>query len=324
MRATVSIVIVNWNSGSMLRKCLRHCERQTIVADRIFVVDNASQDGSAEGLHHYSGVTLLRMSTNLGFAAANNRAIALCDSEYVVLLNPDAFPDAGWLEALLRAAVVNPRIAAFGSRQMQYGAEDVLDGTGDQYFITGQIRRAGYQKKCTAAHLAAHEIFSPCAAAAMYKLDALNECGGFDEDFFCYAEDVDLGFRLRLRGYIAWYVPEAVVHHMGSAATGGQHSDFATYYGHRNVIWVFVKNMPGLLFWLLLPLHIALNLASLILLAMRGQFIVGVRAKTDAMRGVGLMWKKRKQIAKSTQVSAGEILEQMKWPKFQAVFNSRD
>ncbi|MCU4121264.1 glycosyltransferase family 2 protein [Variovorax sp. N23] len=293
MKPSVSIVIVNWNSGPMLMKCLRLCLEQTVPADRIFVVDNASQDDSLQGVDELPGVTLMRMPTNLGFAAGNNRAVACCETDFVVLLNPDAFPEPRWLEALLDAAQASPDVAAFGSRQMQEGVDGMLDGTGDQYFISGRIRRAGYRQRCMPSDLMAREIFSPCAAAAMYRLDVFRECEGFDEDFFCYAEDVDLGFRMRLLGHRAWYVPGAVVHHVGSGAVGGQHSNFATYHGHRNLVWVFVKNMPGSLFWLFLPIHVALNIASVIVLAARFQGRIAWRAKRDSILGIPKFWGKR-------------------------------
>jgi GT2 family glycosyltransferase len=236
MKPTVTIVIVNWNSGALLRQCVEHCLSQTVQADAIVVVDNASQDESLAGLHGLTGVTVMRMDENLGFAAGNNRAIERCTTDWVALLNPDAFADPGWLEALLTAAALHPGVVAFGSRQMQHGVEGVLDGIGDCYYISGQIRRDRYQMPCRPEDLVAREIFSPCAAAAMYRTDVLRECSGFDEDFFCYAEDVDLGFRMRLLGHRAWYVPEAVVHHKGSATVGGRHSDFAAYHGHRNLV----------------------------------------------------------------------------------------
>jgi len=96
------------------------------------------------------------------------------------------------------------------------------------------------------------ETFSPCAAAALYRASALREAGPFDADYFCYSEDVDLGFRLRLLGYTCWYAPDSVAHHVGSAITGGR-SDFTMYHGVRNGIWTYVKDMPGVLAWLCLP-----------------------------------------------------------------------
>ncbi len=108
------------------------------------------------------------------------------------------------------------------------------------------------------------EVFSACAAAALYRRDVFEALGGLDEDFFCYMEDVDLGFRLRLAGWGCTYVPTAVVHHVGSA-TSGRRSHFTTYHGHRNLVWVFFKNMPGALLWLYLPQHFSLTSSSVAL-----------------------------------------------------------
>jgi GT2 family glycosyltransferase len=98
------------------------------------------------------------------------------------------------------------------------------------------------------------------------------------------------------------YVPDAVVHHVGSATTGGQHSDFSVYHGHRNLVWTFVKDMPGILFWLLLPLHVMLNLVSIVWLALRGQGRVILKAKRDAWLGLPKMWRKR-QLVQSTRIA---------------------
>jgi len=131
--------------------------------------------------------------------------------------------------------------------------------------------------------------------------------GGFDEDFFLYVEDVDLSFRLRLMGHRCLLVPGAVVHHVGSATTGGQRSDFSVYHGHRNLVWAFVKNMPGALFWLLLPLHLLLNLITACVFIVRGQGGVILRAKRDAIKGLPCAWAKRKKIQARRTVRLREI-----------------
>lgn len=305
---TVTVIIVNWNSGELLAECLRRLGAQTVQPERVLVVDNASTDGSITGAGKLAGnVTVLRMNANLGFAAGNNRALAECETELVALLNPDAFPEPDWIERLLAAARAHPEIAAFGSRQLCQGDPEVLDGIGDIYHMSGLAWRGGHGMRQQARDLVAREIFSPCAAAALYRRQVLEDSGGFDEDFFCYQEDVDLGFRLRLAGHKAMYVPDAVVHHVGSASTGGQWSDFAVYHGFRNPVWVFVKNMPGALFWLLLPLHAALNLASILLFSMRGQGSVILKAKWDALLGIPRMWRKRRAIQANRIASIGGI-----------------
>ena len=309
--ATVSVIIVNWNSGEHLANCLNHLAQQSVQPGRIWVVDNASSDSSATEIKAQDNLSVLVMDSNLGFAKGNNHALNQCTTEYVALLNPDAFPEPDWLERLLAAAASHPDAAAFGSRQRCATRPELLDGIGDVYHISGLVWREGHGQKPSAARLISHEIFSPCAAAALYRREALRRVGGFDNDYFCYVEDVDLGFRLRLSGYKAIYVSGAVVNHIGSVATGGQHSDFAVYHGHRNLVWAYVKNMPGMLFWVFLPLHLLLNVVSLFWFSVRGQAGVIFRAKRDAIRGLPAMWRKRKVVQSSRVATYREILSAM-------------
>lgn len=304
---SVTVVVVNWNGGELLTGCLLHLLKQTHRPEKILVVDNGSTDDSADRACRVPGVTLKRLGANLGFAAANNRALRECDSELVALLNPDAFPEPTWLENLLRAAQQNPKVAAFGSKQLMAGASGRLDGAGDVYHFSGLVWRNGYGAVMRSEYEREADIFSACAGAAVYRRAALIQVGGFDEDYFCYVEDVDLGFRLRLAGYKAMYVPGAVVYHVGSASTGGQHSDFAVYHGHRNLVWTFVKDMPGALFWLLLPLHVLLNLGSLLWFTVHGQGGVIWRAKRDAIKGLPSMWAKRRGIQAGRVGGSGVI-----------------
>jgi GT2 family glycosyltransferase len=308
---SITVIIVNCNSGKLLAECLRCLKAQTIQPIRILLVDNASTDSSLTDAGELAkNVTLLPMNDNLGFAAANNLGLSECDTEFVALLNPDALPEADWLEHLLEAAHARPEAAAFGSRQLCYDNPEILDGIGDIYHISGLAWRNSYGKHQQPKDLTARGIFSPCAAAALYRRQALTDAGGFDEDFFCYMEDVDIGFRLRLAGHKAIYVPDAVVHHAGSVSSG-EWSDFAVYHGYRNQLWVFIKNMPGALFWLLLPLHMIVNLASILasifLFPIRGKGKVLLRAKRDALIGIPFMWRKRRNIQASRVASISEI-----------------
>lgn len=305
--STVTVLIVNWNSGELLAQCLKHLTAQTIQPAQILVIDNASTDNSIENLDRFENISILKSDKNLGFAAGNNLALDKCNSEFIALLNPDAFPEPGWLENLLMAATANPDVAAFGSRQLQQSNPDCLDGTGDAYHMSGLIWRDRFGQKQQPSDLEQREIFSPCAAAALYRRQAVVDVGGFDEDFFCYVEDVDLGFRLRLAGHRAMYIPGAIVHHVGSATTGGQHSDFAVYYGHRNLVWAFLKNMPGMLLWALLPLHLLMHVAGTVFFIARGQAKVILRAKWDAVKGVPRAWRKRKKIQARRVATTGDI-----------------
>jgi len=295
----VAVIIVTWNASALLGDVLSALSRQTFAPQRVVVVDNGSADveRTAALVASHPGVEWMPLSDNQGFAAANNAGIARCTGvEFVALLNPDAFPEPDWLLQLVSAAKSHPESASFASRLLMHSNPGFLDGAGDCMSIYGKPRRRGYGLRSDGVFMRAEPVFCPSAAAALFRRHAVMEVGGFDDDYFCYVEDVDLGFRLRLAGYQAMYVPDAVALHVGSATTGGQHSDFSVYHGHRNLVWTFVKNMPGILFWLLLPLHLALNLVTIVVFVVRGQGRVILRSKRDAIKGLPQVWAKRKKI----------------------------
>jgi len=302
------VVIVNWNSEHFLDRCLSALLAQTVTPHEIILVDNASSDASPGILHHFPSVRVLAQNKNLGFARGNNQAIkaASPDTEWIAFLNPDAFAEPRWLEILLLTARDYPAFAMFSGRLVNATDPELLDGAGDAYHISGRVRRIGHGQRMRSFAVRKHEVFSPCAAAALYRQSALLEAGGFDDDYFCYVEDVDLGFRLRLLGYRCLYVPDSIAHHIGSAITGDR-SDFSVYHGHRNLVWTYVKDMPGILFWLLLPIHLAFNFAAVIYFTMRGQGRIILRAKRDAIKGISKMWHKRRQIQNSRRASVMDI-----------------
>ena len=312
MAARVSVIIVNWHAEDMIGETLAALDRQTRAPDRVVVVDNGSGKPLPVARYAHGPVRVLTMPRNVGFAAANN--VAACeetDAEWLALLNPDALPEPGWLAALMAAAAGHPECQFFGSTQLTGQGGAVIDGLGDVYHVCGAAWRDGHGKRNERLPTTCREIFAPCAAAALYRRDAYLDVGGFDEDFFCYFEDVDLGFRLRLRGYRAMHVPGAVVHHLGGGTTGGGRSDFAVYHGQRNLVWAFVKNMPGIHLWRYLIQHLMFNLASLAVHALRGQGWVALKAKWAALAGLRRMTLKRAQVRGQTRVPPGEVLDKM-------------
>jgi GT2 family glycosyltransferase len=291
------VVVVNWNSGPLLDRCLAAVAAQTLAPAAIVVVDNDSQDGSADGLEvRFPGVRVLRPGRNLGFAAANNLAVAdWAGVDWLALVNPDAFPEPRWLERLAAAAAAHPDYTFFASRLVSAGDPRRLDGTGDVYSPSGLAWRRDHGRPVAEAPDTASEVFSACAAAALYRRDAFLEVGGFDESYFCFFEDVDLAFRLRLAGHRCLYVPDAVVHHVGSATTR-RGSDFAVYHGHRNLVWTYVKDMPWPLVLTCLPQHLLLNVVSLAWFTLRGRPRVIFRSKWDALRNLPRVFAARRAV----------------------------
>jgi GT2 family glycosyltransferase len=291
----VAVVIVNFNSGTFLGQCLDALQAQTVTPDRCIVVDNASDDDSFAAVENRPGwIWSLPLDVNSGFAAGNNIAISFVgDCEHVALLNPDAVPAPDWLENMLAGVDRHERNASYGCLMLGRREDDPLDGTGDVYHVSGLYWRRDHGRPSAGVKRAEAEIFSPCAAAALYHLKSFRDVGGFDEDYFCYSEDVDIGFRLRARGCRAWYLPDAMVRHAGSAITG-RRSDFTTYYGHRNLVWTYIKNMPGRYFWIYFPQHVMMNIVSIIVFSLRGQGGAILKAKVDAIRGISRAIEKRR------------------------------
>ena len=304
-----AIIIVAWNCWPLLFKCLDTLQTQSVTGFRIVIVDNGDAEPPqlAYATSH-ANVTYIKSPCNLGFAAGNNLGINSVDNaHWIFLLNPDTEVAPTWFETMIDAAQHFPDFSAFGCTLLMASDRERLDGEGDCYSISGFAWRSGMGLLARNKYPQAREVFSACAAGALYKADALKQIGGFDEDFFCYMEDVDLGFRLRLAGYRCLTVPNAEVLHVGSATTG-KRSSFYVYYGQRNLVWAYVKNMPGTLFWIFLPLHVALNIAGVLRYALTGHFMVVLHAKFDAIKALPHMWRKRQKIQNSRRVGLIEIL----------------
>lgn len=305
---SVAVVLVDWNAGGLITTCLEALARQTLRPGAVMVVDNASDPptwrhvGTAP-----ERLEMIRLPRNLGFAAGVNRGVALAEGvEWIALLNPDAFPQPDWLERLVAAASRNPDYGFFASRQISAEAPERLDGTGDVYAVSGLAWRRDHGEKGAGRRMAEEEVFGPCAAAALYRRGAFLEAGGLDERFFCYFEDVDLAFRLRLAGHRCLYVPDAVVTHVGSASSG-RRSAFTVYHGHRNLVWTFFKNMPSPLLARYWPHHLLLNAVSIAHLAARGQGGPILRAKRDAFRALPRVWQQRREIQATRHASAADL-----------------
>lgn len=305
----ITVLIISWNSELHLQACLGKLFSQTYQNFEVILLNN---DSLYVALDEFASdkLRIIQLGSNLGFAVANNIGARLACGKWIALLNADAFPEPCWLENFLKAAEQNPQYTVFSSRQIQYNTPYLLDGAGDSYHITGLAWRRYYNQPTENYGLLKEEVFSACPAAALYSRKEFLKIGGFDEDYFSYFEDVDLGFRLRLNGAKCLYVPEAVVHHVGSASTG-KRSDFSVYYGYRNMIWTFFKNMPSPYIWIFLPLHISTVLFFVLYLTWRGQGSTIWHAIFDALVGLPKILKKRKDIQKNIRIKPYDLLHFM-------------
>ena len=293
-----------------MKKCAHSISQQSYKPHRIIIIDNNSEDDSVKEVQDIlPSAEIHYLETNTGFAVGNNIAVELADDcNWVALLNPDAFPEKDWLKNLHSAVEKFPDYSSFSSLQLFEDDHNMIDGAGDEYFTCGRARRRLYKTYLDSIELSEpRDIFSPCAAAALYNRADFLSVGGFDENFFCYMEDVDLGFRLILNGKKSKFIHDSIVYHKGAATSGGAHSDFAVYHGHRNLVWVYVKNMPSVLFWLYLPEHIILNLVSILSFGFRNQFKTILKAKKDAFIALPAILKARKKVQLEKKVSISNV-----------------
>ncbi len=317
----VDVVIVNFNAGDMLARTVACLQAQTLRSFRAIIVDNASSDGSLTQLSlDDPRFETIKLDKNTGFAKGNNIGIAKGKAPWIACLNPDAFAEPDWLETLLRVAKSDPKIVMAGSTQIMADDHSLLDGAGDLYAPFGFAWRGLYHRPIGRLP-ATGEVFGPCAAAALYRRDAFEAVGGFDEDFFCYHEDVDLAFRLRLAGGTAVQVREAKVYHVGSGITGTE-SPFAVYHGTRNRIWTFFKNMPLVPLILLSPVHLGLSLLFLIRALFKRRVGPTWRGMVDGLAGLPDLFSKRRVVQQTRKLSALTLLRAMTWSPIR--FLSRD
>lgn len=305
---SVAVIIVSYNSASLLERCLQSLSDQTIQADKVIVVDNASTEAATHVLlDEITHAEVIRLDTNLGYGGAiNHAARQLEDMEFICCLNPDAFPESDWLAQLLLSAETHPRHGSFASLMLKDIDPDIIDGAGDVMHISGVPWRRFHGRRLSDQKLKRETVFSACAGAALYRLDTFMKVSGFDPTFFMYVEDIDLGFRLNRIGAPCLFVPEAVVRHGGSAITGYR-SDFSIYYGHRNLIWSYFKNMPTTLLVLTLPLHLFVNLVIIFVYALRGKGGTICRAKWHGLLGL------KQMIAKRGGQRIGDTLPLLSW-----------
>lgn len=237
----VSVIVPSWNRRDLLERLLENLGRQTHPVQEILVVDNGSEDGSAE-MAASRGARVLRLSCNVGFSAAVNRAIQEADTPWLAVVNNDVEPAPDWLARLLAAA---------GDRQVWFAAgkllsatrRDCLDGAYDALCRGGCAWRAGHGRLDGPEWREPRRIWFAPFTAALFRAGLFREVGLLDERFESYLEDVDFGLRCAIENFGGVYVPEAVAYHLGSATLGAWHEDTVRRIA-RNQLLLVAKHYP--------------------------------------------------------------------------------
>jgi GT2 family glycosyltransferase len=240
----ISVVVLNWNGYQVLDNCLKSLYDQTYRPLEIIVVDNASTDGSVDFVRQkFQDVHLIVNEKNLGFGAGNNIGIQASQGSYIMILNNDTRVDPKCVEELKRSIEKDKSYGACASKILLENKPDIIDGVGivvcpdGLSFGRGRLeKRDRYDEE--------EEIFFASDCACLYRREMLEDIGLYDEDFFAYADETDMGWRAQLAGWKCIYSPKAIVYHLHSVSSGGRVSSFKAFLVERNRIWVALKNFP--------------------------------------------------------------------------------
>ena len=250
----LTVIIPNFNGKKYLEECLKSLRKQSILNFDVLVVDDGSSDGSADYVKaHFPEVKVIELGKNTGFAHAVNVGIRAADSEYVFLLNNDTICDEKAVESLLR--IMDHKRKLFSAQAKMLGIQEPhdIDDCGDLYCALGWAFSPG--KDRSNEHFSRREsVTSACAGAAIYRKEYFEQVGYFDEAHFCYLEDVDIGYRARLKGYANVMEPKAIVYHAGSASSGSRYNEFKVELTAGNNLYLIYKNMPAFQILINLPL----------------------------------------------------------------------
>jgi GT2 family glycosyltransferase len=292
----VGVIIPNWNGRDLLGPCLESLYRQEFQDFHTIVVDNGSSDESIPFVReHYPQVTVIRFEENRGFSAAVNAGIAASGSPYICLLNNDTEVDRLWLGNLVKALAADPQAGSAASKVLFFSDPSSVNSAGDEFSLFG----VAYQRRLTRGDTdlfnKTQYVFSACGAAALYRRELFEKIGLFDESFFAYQEDVDLGFRLQLAGYRCRFVPDAVVYHKYHM-TSSKVTNLWMYLRERNKYFVLIKNLPAIFFLLCLPLFLLHEAFGLSQAIWRRHIKVYFTARRDVCHYLPQLLRSRRQI----------------------------
>lgn len=295
----IEVIVPNWNGMRVLPACLESLGRQTFEAFRVTVVDNGSEDESVAFVSsRFPGCRILRLPRNVGFSGAVNEGVRRSPADWIALLNNDAEAEPGWLEALHAAAMRHPRAGSFASKVLRMDRPGRLESAGDMLGSDACGVNRGRDATDGAPYDEEREVFSASAAAALYRHEVFRRVGLFDEGFFAYFEDVDLGFRAQRYGFRCIFVPGARVRHHGKFS---RPADRAWHLRQEfvNSCLCQVKNLPARHLarnWL--PV-VAGHLRGLKGLVMEGGWDVLMRSEVGLLRGLPRALATRRALARA-------------------------
>jgi GT2 family glycosyltransferase len=321
----ISVIILNWNGKEYLYSCLKSVKAQTYPNTEIIFVDNASTDASVEYIKNlFPNLHIIVNRENLGYGGGNNRGIREAKGRYIFILNSDTEIEKDCLELLWKYIETDKKIGVTTPKILLYDRRDTIDAAGLTIYPDGLSIGRG-RLELQEKYNESEEVFSGSGCASLYRKEMLEEIGLFDTDFFAYAEDTDLGWRARLAGWKAYYVPEAIVYHYHSKKFG-IYSSMKAFLVERNRIWVAWKNFPLPILYLCpfytLSRYFYQGIGTLIRRGASGRFgqesssllliFILMKAYLSGLRGFPAILRKRKEVQSKKRISNWEVFSLFK------------
>jgi len=287
--------------------CLDSLRRSTFEDFEVIVVDNGSMDGSREWIEqNCPWVRLIRNPENMGFATACNQGIRASAGDYIVLLNNDIEVEPDWLTELYRGMERHPECGMGTTKMMFLDDREVFYNTGDLFHVWSSGGGRGQGEKDVGQYDKEDYVFGACAGAGIYRRELFDTVGIFDEDFFIFAEDVDLNMRSQLEGFKTVYLPQAKVYHIGTA-TVGLYSDRYVYLCKRNDVYVLIKNISLGLYLKYFFTILKHQIGDIKYFCYRGQGLVLFKSKLSALKMLIPLLSRRFRIQSRRTVPDSEI-----------------
>jgi len=307
VKPIVSVVIPNLNAKGWLERCLRSLQAQTLQPVEIILVDQNSNDGSADYVAAtFPDVRLIRQPDDRGFTGACNEGMRAAQGEFIALFNTDARAEPDWLEALVKAMGNDETIGSAACLTLDYHDSKLIYSLGDGFLPSGDAFNIGRGMAWRPSLPMPRYVFGGSGCTVIYRRSALDRVGLLDEDYYTFHEDVDLAWRLQLAGFKCLYAPQAVAYHVGNA-TGRKFRERNAFISGRNRWFVLFKNLPlGL--WIRYAPQMALRQARVVWWAIKGDEESRVRCRGALSSLVFLRreWRKRRQVQRSRLLSTAE------------------
>ncbi len=277
-RPHIAVVVLSYQSRELLRQFLPLLIAYNRPDAEVWVVDNASTDGTAELLAaEFPAVRTLRLAVNRGFTNGYVQSLPQIAADYYVLINSDVAVTPGWLDPLAALLDANPQAAAVQPKILAHRQQTHFEYSGA---AGGYLDTWGYPfcrgrifdtvEADTGQYNDTRAVAWTTGACMMIRADVYHASGGLDNDFYAHMEEIDLCWRLRNQGHTLWVAPASVVYHVGGAVIRyGSHEK--QYHNFRNSLLMIVKNEPGLRVWWVLLMHMVLDGVAALRFGLGGQ-----------------------------------------------------